>query len=661
MKTPQLWKTKTSMFWKKKEENSSDGKCIFVYIRRSTANKQELSLKRQDDNAKETILQAGYNPNEVEYYIESVTAYNWVKVSNGVVSRRRTEFTKMLSDIDRSPIPVTLLTYEDSRLSRNDIDTQAVLDRLFWEYEKEKKNINKIIFNGGEEWTEKSNKGDIKQRLLDRYKESETIWKRSSKASLRELRRGRFILSTPVGINRLKPETKEEKAMGTFKGLEVNEKIPFIIKAWEMKADYKSKVEINRYLKRYNTKIWNTFEQYFRTHIYMGYYPDSETWELLPMKFETWRPPIPEKLWYKVQETLWVRRVSKYWDKQEWDILSHLLKWEQDAKKARSFSVEFPKWKYKSYKSNAFSWYNKSETKVIKEMLPQIIWKIADLFYWLSELHKTISPERLTKRSEQKWDNGKVRVLAKKNEKDLLSENLERKADLLGIDNVNTEKEKIKKELVNTPIWTQDIWEVKEWEVFNRILDSLNLENFTKALDLHRRMSYLETIQDGRKIAEEQIKESLTLLGNQESFKEKEERISELQKLEKEKNEKEREKANTPVKCVKLWFWAEVAQQIISELDTEILELDKDINNLSHNSSIEEFIDDIPEVLTKIFELCSKVLSNKEISTMRDEITKLVEITTFELSVSTKKELTVKLFEGLEDVLKLKNKEWLPK
>ena len=657
MKTPQAWKAKPSLFSKKKENIISDWKHIFVYIRRSTTNKQELSLQRQDDNAKETIIQAGFNPNDVEYYIESKSAYAWVKVKDGNVMRRRTEFTRMLWDIDRSPVPIILLTYEDSRLSRNDPDTNEILARLFWEYEKDKCNIDKIIFNGGEIWTGKSNKGDIKQRLLDRYKESLKISERSHKANLRELRNQRYILSTPVWINRLSESEKGEN----FKWLVTNEKMPIILKAWEMKSEYKSKREIDNYLKKYWIELWDTHEKYFRKHIYMGYHVDPENWELLPMKFASWKAPIPEKLWYKVQETLWVRRVSKYWDKQEWDILSYLLKWEEDIKKSRSFSVEYPKWKYRSYKSNAYWGFNKSETKIIKEFLPQIIWKIADLFYGLSELHKNIDSERLAKWSEVRLSNWKVSIFVKKNKKELLSENQERRKDLLLINSITEEEVKIKTELQNSPLWIQDIWEVKEGEIFNSILKSLNTDNFGKALDLRRRMNYIETIKDWRITAEEQLKASLTTLGNKQSFKEKDERIVELQKLQKEKIKKEQQRDSTPMELAALRYPYEYVEKVVSWIDQDIKELDKNIERLSQNSSIEEFLDKIPEVITKIFELCSKALSNQEISAIKDEVIKLVEITTFELSVSTKKELKVKLFEGLEDVLKLKNKEWLPK
>ncbi len=638
MKTPQFSKKESSL----QKPVQSKGKHIFVYIRRSTRNKQELSLQRQDDNAKETILQAWYDPNEVEYYIESMTAYNGVKVENGIVSRRRTEFTRMLSDIDNSPIPVVLLTYEDSRLSRNDPDTAEILARLFWEYEKNKRNIEKIVFNGGEIWDGKSDKWTVKQRLLDRYKESDTIWKRSSKATLRELRRGRYILSTPVGINRLKWETKEEKAIWIITGLEINEKMPFILRAWEMKADWKSKIEINRYLAKNSIKIWNTFEQYFKTYVYMGYYPDPETGELLKMKFAQWKAPIPEKLWYEVQETLWVRRVSKYGDKQKDDIISYLMKWEQDTKKAYSFTAEYPKWKYISFKSNALGGFNKSEIKTIQECLPQIIWKLSDIFYHLSWADLLIERNRMAKKNEIRMVNGLCVISIPKTKKEIELERLNKKERLLCGDILWNEKKELEKDYA---------------EIESR---PMGWPEYLKKRKLDIRKREIESIEEAKKRAEKSIKDSLRTLWNKESFIEQEEKELELEKFQKIKEEKEKEKSEIPLKYAKLNYPADIAQMAISEIDREITSIDLEITKLSESTDIEQFLDRIPEVLIKIFELCRKVLSSKEIKDMKDEIYKLIEITTFELSVSTKKELTVKLFEGLEDVLKLKNKIWLP-
>lgn len=60
---------------------TKNGKNIFVYIRRSTTHKQELSIQKQDDSSRETIENNGFNERDVEYYIESITAYGKLKTS----------------------------------------------------------------------------------------------------------------------------------------------------------------------------------------------------------------------------------------------------------------------------------------------------------------------------------------------------------------------------------------------------------------------------------------------------------------------------------------------------------------------------------------------------------------------------------------------------
>lgn len=127
------WRSRYSESEKKQyaEENSGQRKSIFVYIRRSTTNKQELSLQRQEDDARETIRKNGYDTNEVEYYIESRSAYDGVKEKNGIFTRKRTEFTRMLADIDKTKELITILAYEPSRLSRNQVDEMEITERLF--------------------------------------------------------------------------------------------------------------------------------------------------------------------------------------------------------------------------------------------------------------------------------------------------------------------------------------------------------------------------------------------------------------------------------------------------------------------------------------------------------------------------------------------------
>jgi len=76
-----------------------------------------------------------------------------------MVTDRRPEFDRMIHDIDTSSEPVTILTYEPSRLSRNDYDSQYIVDRLFNQYHDKKiGKIQRVIFNNGEDWTVKTEK-----------------------------------------------------------------------------------------------------------------------------------------------------------------------------------------------------------------------------------------------------------------------------------------------------------------------------------------------------------------------------------------------------------------------------------------------------------------------------------------------------------------------
>lgn len=187
------------------QSTTKSGKNIFVYIRRSTTHKQELSIQKQDDSSRETIENNGFNESEVEYYIESITAYGKLKTSGWMVTDRRPEFDRMIHDIDKSLEPVTILTYEPSRLSRNDYDSQYIVDRLFNQYHDKKiGKIQRIIFNNGEEWTAKTEKWIVKTLLLESFKESEKISRRVQGGNQKQLERWVYIIRTPRGIDRLK-------------------------------------------------------------------------------------------------------------------------------------------------------------------------------------------------------------------------------------------------------------------------------------------------------------------------------------------------------------------------------------------------------------------------------------------------------------------------
>ncbi len=81
------------------------------------------------------------------------------------------------------------------------------------------------------------------------------------------------------------------------------------------------------------------------------------------------------------------------------------------------------------------------------------------------------------------------------------------------------------------------------------------------------------------------------------------------------------------------------------------------IDEFEKGSEKEELIARIPEILAKTFELNTKVHRNQQISEMKDDLLKLLQITTFELTVDNQKELKVKLFEVLDSIIS--NEKWI--
>lgn len=169
---------------------------IFAYLRRSTKNKQEISLEIQSDNIDWIIKDNGLNKDEVQYFMESRSAYEGVKQKNGVIVRKRTEFTALLKAIDASKSRCIILVRDSSRLSRNKLDNLEITKRLFGEY-GHKRSIEKIIFYGRKIWDEKGDKISIDNELLQNYHESITTGKRSRDGTEGQIRRKYYIYATP--------------------------------------------------------------------------------------------------------------------------------------------------------------------------------------------------------------------------------------------------------------------------------------------------------------------------------------------------------------------------------------------------------------------------------------------------------------------------------
>lgn len=656
-----------------KLEKEGVDKNIFVYIRRSTTNKQELSLQRQDDDARDTIKKNGIDPSKVEYYIESKSAYNHVKVKSGIITRKRTEFTRMLADIDKSKETITILTYEPSRLSRNQVDEMEITERLFWTHEKSKQKIKCVKFNNKDEWSQKTNQWEVRQLLLDCYKESLRTSGRAKDGQIKQLRqKQRYVYSTPRGIDRLK-EWEDT--------LKTNADMLYIRKAWEMKAENKNKREITKYLAKYGIRI-NSFESYFRNSLYAGEVPDPETWEMLKVKFEWGKPPLSMELFNRVQKTLGIRRVSKH---QEGDTLTRLLKWEHNRWKA--FTSYYAKGIYKTYKSKALWSFDMSERKILDKILNEIL---SVLFTVLEEIYyetfgKLFSQEeidrKITSKEMMEWTialheaiNALPDEELKKLYKKILfqSEKIGYKLDLLEQWYTLEElKGKKRAELWDMCKNFKDthknhfkyickpeyiILQMKRVRLL-RIIDS----EFHWISPFHD--YYFEQDEKFFNVAHltrEVFKKYLSLhLPIWKKYEEtKQEREEQISALSADKDKKEKEIMWIDKEALRKGFSAEVAEELKQDIQKEIEDIDSQISELSDWVDIEKFFERLPEVLAKVFELSTKVLVEEESEVKKEEVYKVIELAVFELNPITKKELKIKLFPVLEAIKKWEKVNW---
>lgn len=611
------------------QSTTKSGKNIFVYIRRSTTNKQELSLQKQEDNARETLERNGFHENDVEYYIESKTAFNKVRVDDGKVIERRKEFERMLKDIDNSSEPVTILTYEHSRLSRNDYDSQAILDRLFNEYkDRTKGSIEKIMFNDGEIWDKDTKDSNVKHALLRAYTESETIGYRAQTGMMRQLKNGRYILKTPLGIDRIK---NGEQA------LKINEKMPFIKKAWEMKADLASNREITEYLKEHDIEINTGLSTLFQTLIYAWFWIDPETWELVEQKFVWWKPPISWELYQKVQEALKKSTEKnshsfKYGSKQEWGVIAKLLKWEEDNDKR--FSMEKAKWKYASYKSNAFWGFNMSERKILMAFCSGPLLEITRMYL------------KIVMDAKQAFLSQYFQVLSTKLQK--ISDEAEKKIPKERLQEI---KEYLDQEGNSSKSFAEISQDLKCSDEDSVSFDEMQL----KADEI---MDQLNSIS--KKQAKELIKQLILKHTLKDYESDKIKKQNQIKKLEREIEEKERDIRDALKNAVfDIRIDREILNEAVQDKKNEINIIKGKIEDLSQETEIEWFIDALPDILVKTFELAEKAFTDQDFEQSREDIMKLIEITTFELTINTKKELRIKLFDWLASFEKVDFRLWL--
>jgi hypothetical protein len=121
-----------------------------------------------------------------------------------------------------------------------------------------------------------------------------------------------------------------------------------------------------------------------------------------------------------------------------------------------------------------------------------------------------------------------------------------------------------------------------------------------------------------------------------------------INELERKKSELETKKDSIEDEAWDRGFDIEFVNRRKRQIDSDIQNIQSQIDTLVESSSVEEYLNRLPEILQNLHELSSNVLSNAVYTSWRNDLKQLIELTTHELILNDKKELKVKLFDALE-------------
>jgi hypothetical protein len=664
MKTPQVVSTPA----KNAEitvENSK--KYIFAYLRKSTKKlSQEDSIRSQNESVMNRASELWINESDIlKFYDEWVSGFKYVKTNNGeVVWIPRQGFSDMLKALDASDKPCILFVYDVSRLGRNMSDGMIVIEKLGIGSGQQVK-ISKIYFTAwrGDEWDARTRKTYIQDRFNIVEGESEKKQEYMHDNIKSWFRKDIFppMIPTPPWLT------------ATHEGLAENDSMPFVRQAMQMRINGRQMKDICSFLRTVWVKmtVSNISEIIFKNKLYIGTYV-AKKWfmkgeEKSGLLFVNKKTPITVEFFEKLQKHLWAKK-SKYGAKQEYNPILSLLRFQEDPTKA--ISIDKKSGKYINFKSSAFWGFSISEKKVFKMFITYLAWVFDQLYhsqYW-DELH------RLDSREWEIYQTMGKRYIAfleeeypflrleqpNKYPKRLLGEIGKAQFDWWNHPNTETkdfyhislrsEWERLKNDF-RTEILTDDesLYQIQEKCRLLLKKEVISLGIYSSLDD----MSVWERLNEKRRW--KMRLEAYVILAdiiekNKPQKLEEVERIraSELALKMQEKKKKMAEQAIIPEKYAELEYPYALAKKKIDAIQKEIDKIDKEILELGEATDIEQFFRRLPEVLSKTFELSSKVLHSEEIETMKDDIYKLIEITTFELSIDTEKELQIKLFEVLE-------------
>lgn len=640
-----------------------------------------MSLQHQADNIDHIIQENWFDKDKVRFFSESKSAYDGVKLKNGKIVRKRTEFTRMLLEIDSTSQPCIILVKDSSRLSRNELDSLEITKRLFWLYGNEIK-IRQIIFANGISWDIKSDSRSIDRELQANYHYSVDTSNKVKATTLWKLKRGILNVKPPAWLSHWKNG-------GTIFWLKQNEKMPFIRKAFEMKMMGSNHNKIGKYLHSNGVKtpVRKLNEYLFSNEVFIwkGTHRDNRTGEVYVcdnLIFQEWKPPISMSLWQGAQANKGKKKNNYGWNQKLYPLTrredwGNLL----TTEKGTSFSG-YPQKGYTNYKWNIYeggkhTQINVSEkwilseymkflkTRILEEMINKVVVNDTENDYFKKFTFHMFNcdPKAIDELKTSRYsDIKKVMLEAETDEitRDILHASYYKIAD----DDYDNLLNWILWSLENVRYVIPGIKTKKDLKI-GRDFIIKNKEELIKSFALRAKKQaeiYVNSWLNFEKVVKD-FTDGITLIFEESTKDVRTNNANLVAKLEVEKKKLIEEDKQAMRAFLRAWDidgLREVLDEDREARKKQIKAIDEKIENLNNKEGFDLFCRQIPIILQKTFELSAKVLTSKENDVLKEDIIDLIKLTTFELKIKSKKALEIELYWPVKQVLFWEKCTWWP-
>lgn len=586
---------------------------IFAYLRKSTdKEEQKDSITQQEEGVERIAKELGLDMSKIT---------NFTETKSGFENRKRVEWGKMLEEIDKQKQPCILIARDTSRLSRNPTDNLAIANRLFGDNHT-KKTLWKIYFLGDgaviQEWNQMSDKKYIVDKLHQNYIESIETKTKSINGHILKLDSWIYPYTPPKGLGHIIHQGKRI--------LKQNDKMTFVRKAFEMKAEGRNHKKISKYL----LEFWGIrlsdrelSDRLFSNLVYIWEYVEKNTnLEFKNLLFFEGNPPIARSLWDKVQLNKGKKK-DNYWDKQGNFALGSILRTESGKK----LSGYLKKWT-NQYK-NTIEGIHASERWILQEYLKYMKHAV---FSRCIELYieSSLKSGQMGDKEVSYWRESWIDFLMGSNKPDSIFSNFNNDPDTV------------------ISIWPCPDDLILEWEVVaETTLDvSYTFESVAKILE-NFSMNYSQIMKKFKELFADYI-DCISTLFDANNSEMREMQKSKLKSLELEKRNIEIENTNVLENFLRMRVIIEGADAVVKETiknwQNRILAIQQEMESLQNEDEFEMFCKRLPILLKKTFELSEKALFEEEYSGIQQDLYNLINATTFELKIGKKKALNIGLY-----------------